>query len=188
MTEKVNKATADEAMQKQLGTTAGEWRQANACEQCARSLSRDAQRRARVHNEAAADARSALGPAPNATPDVAHHLVFLDHHQIVERSLAIAGAHKVVADRARREAIRCAVELVYKLTPELVRQRLSSLDPAMAATITRLYGHNLADTATRARVFEACDFVQWEGAKESDLNERKSILLPSNYSDRRPQE
>ena len=151
-------------MQKQLGMAAQGWRMADALERCARSLQWNAQLRADIHSEAAADARKALA-APlctlvcrNEVPDVAR-----DHEYLAKKYFAIAGAHHAVVARAKAQAGDYATMLINKLTPEMVKQRLSALETAMAATILRRFGGNLADARTRARVFEACDFAQWEG-------------------------
>jgi len=96
--------------------------------------------------------------------------------------IAIVHIHQAVADREQAEADSYAIMLINELTPELVRQRLSSLEPAMAAIITRRFGDNLADARTRARVFEACDFAQWEGGiDELALIEHESIWPKRDY-------
>jgi hypothetical protein len=89
--------------------------------------------------------------------------------------MAAQGWRLAVADRARAEADGYAAMLINELTPELVRQRLSALEPAMAAIIIRRFGDNLADALTRARVFEACDFVQWECVDKIALIKHKTI-------------
>jgi hypothetical protein len=160
------RSTVDEAMQKTLGMAAAGWRQTNVRDLCARSLSWDARSRANLHTAAAADAHDAmLDPlrlARNVAPDAVQD-VMSDHQHMAKRYLDIAHAHRAVAERARAEAANYAKMLINQLTPWLVRQRLSALEPGMAAAITRLFGDNLADARTRARVFEACDFAQWEG-------------------------
>jgi hypothetical protein len=178
-------STADERMQKELGMAAAGWRQANARDLCARSLSSDARCRAHDHTAAAADARKAmrdpLRMARNNAPLVVQDVIN-DHLQMAERYLTIANTHRAVADQARAEAASYAVTLIDEVTPALVRQRLSALEPAMAAIITRRFGDNLADARTRARVFEACDFVQWEGGVDKiALTKHESISTTREY-------
>jgi hypothetical protein len=153
-------------MQKTLGMASEGWRQANAREWCARSLQWDAQHRADIYTAAAADAQDAkrdFRRRKKIKEPYNVEAVIADHRRNAKRYRDIADAHKVVAQEARAEAAYYANMLIDKLTPLLVRQRLSALEPGMAAAITRLFGDNLADARTRARVFEACDFAQWEG-------------------------
>jgi hypothetical protein len=166
-------------MQKKLGMASQGWRMAHARYLCARSLSWDAQRRADIHLAAVADARGAMrDPLRKAQNEAPHEVesVVDDHRSIAKRLLAVAHAHKAVADQARAEAADYAAMLINEATPELVRERLSELEPAMAAIITRRFGANLADARTRARIFEACDYAQWEGAVDAiALKKHESI-------------
>jgi hypothetical protein len=179
------RSAVDQAMQKKLGMASEGWRQANTREWCARSLQWDAQHRADIHTAAAADAHDAmLDPlrlARNVAPDAVQD-VMSDHQHMAKRYLDIAHAHRAVAHRARAEAANYDKMLINQLTPQLVRQRLSALEPGMAAAITRRFGDNLADARTRARVFEACDFAQWEGGiDEFALTKHVSISTTREY-------
>ena len=80
-----------------------------------------------------------LDPIRNEVPLLVQS-VAETHRHIAERFLAIADAHRVVAERAGAEADYYAKMLINKLTPQLLRQRLSALEPGMTATITRLFG------------------------------------------------
>lgn len=180
--QQVKNSAADANMQKELGMAAQAWRDANARAGCARSLSWGARRRADTHTAAAADARKAMLDPRRNEVSLAAQGVMYDHRQTAEQYLAIAGAHTAVAERARAVATFYARMLINKLTPELMRQRLSALEPGIAATITRLFGDNLADARTRARVFEACDFAQWEGGiDEYALTKHKGISKTREY-------
>jgi hypothetical protein len=64
--------------------------------------------------------------------------------------------------------------LKHKVKPQHVRQRLAALDPKTAARITRRFGDNFDDALTRARVFEVCDFVYFEG-DEDRLAEHETL-------------
>lgn len=175
---------ADKSMQKTLGIAAQGWRLANALYRGARSLQWDAKSRARIHTAAAADAGKAMvDPLRKASKDpyVVQH-VMAEHRDMANDDLAIADAHGAVAERAHAAAAHYASMLINKLTPELVLQRLSALEPAMAATIKRRFGEDLADARTRARVFEACDFAQWEGAVDKiALTKHESIPTTPGY-------
>lgn len=163
-------------MQKTLGMASQGWRQANALDRCACSLRWDAQSRANIHTAAAAHAHKIMLD-PYLVKEVIN-----DHDYIAKKYLAIADAHKTVAERARAEAANYAKMLINQLTPRLVRQRLSALEPGMAAAITRLFGDNLADARTRARIFEACDFAQWEGGiDEIALTKHEGISTTREY-------
>jgi hypothetical protein len=82
-----------------------------------------------------------------------------------------------VANRARGDADSYAKDLIDGVTPRLVLQRLLELDEETIATITRLFGGDLSDALNRARVFEVCDFVCWDGGDEDRLHQHQSISL-----------
>jgi hypothetical protein len=178
-----NQSKTDEASQKELGMAAEGWRQANALERCAHSLVSRARMHARDHTWAAVDADKAkLDPQRTAPTNSLVQQIITDHYDIVGEYLVIADAHKVVANRARAESDFYARMLINGVTPELVQQRLSALPPAIAKTIKRRFGEDLADARIRARVFEACDFAQWTGGvDEKALREHESISTSREY-------
>jgi len=151
-------------MQKTLGMAAQGWRFANACQLTASSLRLDAERRARIHTAAMADAQASKR-FPRKIIDELYDVegVIAGHKRKANRHCTIAAAHAVIALEARAEAAAYAKMLIDDLTPELVGEQLSALPPTLTATIKRRFGDDLADPLTRARVFEACDFAQWEG-------------------------
>jgi hypothetical protein len=94
---------------------------------------------------------------------------------------AIADAHSAIVERAHGTADRYAAKLVRELTPELVRERLATLEAGLASSILQRFGVELSDPLSRARVFEAY-FAQWEGSvDEDDIRAHEGIANPGRF-------
>jgi hypothetical protein len=167
---------ADRSVQKECGMISEHWRQANSRATCARALAHKAQSRAELHVAAAAHAVEGLSASPRnaGNPYGPKDVKFL--HEVQTKSwLAIADAHMSVAETQREAACHFAETLTTKLTARLVRQRLDALDAETVATIARLFGADLTDPVTRARVFEVCDWLYVGGGDEDRLHRHVSI-------------
>lgn len=96
------------------------------------------------------------------------------HHTDIQKQLGMTSAMWRQAQIFDDNADQYAKVLIDKVTPELVLERLAAFDPATAATIIRLFGNDLSDRVVRARLFEVCDFVYFEG-DEDRIAEHRSI-------------